>query len=282
MDGRRDNSSRVGSSSPRSLATLGISERCRGPARGCSCTRPPRPICLQTRGAPALRRAAPRRGSLAKRYLGSKRVVSVSPDSIVERRRGRPTRSTRQSNQQAPPTELNEMLRFVRLLAPATRVVPPMSVSAPARGVAVFRGSYIAKPSSCVNIRVNHPKYKKSKDGAAMVLATPGTIAFEIAPGAGGAKASSEDADPASGGYQWEKKLSYNISASDIIQLLSWVPSHEVGPPCGKSSTRAVLSDASRLPTSPSCPAVQDISHIYPPWRWQWRRKRHANALPSR
>ena len=160
----------------------------------------------------------------------------------------------------------NEMFRFVRLLAPATRVVPPMRVAAPARSVAVFRGSYIAKPSSCVNIRVNHPKYKKSKDGAAMVLATPGTIAFEIAPGAGGAK-TSEDADPASGGYVWEKKLSYNISASDIIQMLSWVPRHEVGVRCGGEQD-CVLSDALRpqtleFTTSPPC-SSRLLAHLPP------------------
>lgn len=121
------------------------------------------------------------------------------------------------------------MLRLLRVPALAARLVPAARVAASplARSVAQFRGSYIAKPAACVNIRVNHPKYKKSKDGFALTLANPGNISFEIAPAAGGSK-SAGDADPTATGFNWEKKLGFNISASDIIQLLSWVPTHEV------------------------------------------------------
>ena len=87
----------------------------------------------------------------------------------------------------------------------ASRLFPLMlkrSFSTP-----TFRGTFISKPSSCVNIRVFHPKYKRSKDGIAMVLANPGSISFEVAPGVAGSRLS-DDSEPGSNpGYNWEKKV---------------------------------------------------------------------------
>ena len=86
-----------------------------------------------------------------------------------------------------------------------------------------FRGTFIAKPSSCVNIRVYHPKYKKSKDGFAMVLSSPGAIGFEIAPGVGGSKdfssRDSEELESNTPGYSWDKKVGGGLALA-IARLI--------------------------------------------------------------
>ena len=110
------------------------------------------------------------------------------------------------------------MLGFRTALSNLARAAVPLRTRAATRTLATtpgFLGTYISTPKACVNLRVIHPKYKTSKDANSHVLSSPGVIVFQVAP-------------TDNGKQSWEKKQTFYITPSDIIQILSWVPTQEV------------------------------------------------------
>lgn len=110
------------------------------------------------------------------------------------------------------------MLCFRTALSTLARAAAPLRTRAATRTLAatpVFLGNYVSTPKACVNLRVIHPKYKKSKDNNSHVLSSAGVVSFQVAP-------------TVNGKHAWEKKLTFYITPSDIIQILSWVPTQEV------------------------------------------------------